>query len=72
MEEYEGGSDSESDEDDLDDKELQKLHKIIESRNETSKNYSKGSLQWRCQKKNTMIQRRQSESEENRITYSSQ
>lgn len=69
--EYEGGSDSESETDDLEEKEVSKLHKMIEIRNESTKHYSKGSLQWRCQQKKDVF-RRQSESEENKICHTSQ
>ena len=71
MDDYEGGSDSESDDDDLSQKELNKLHKIIETRNESSKFYNQTNIQWRCQKKGDVL-RKQSESQENKITHSSQ
>ena len=60
--EYEGGSDSQSDGEDLEDEELDKLHKLIETRNDNPKSYSKGSLNWKTQPRKDLI-RRQSESQ---------
>jgi hypothetical protein len=44
MDDYEGGSDSESEGDDLEEKDLLKLHKIIETRHENTKYYAKGNF----------------------------
>lgn len=45
-EDYEGGSDSESESDDFEEAELAILHKAIQARNQDVQ-YSKGSIRWK-------------------------